>query len=227
MHLADLSWMDVERYLEHDRRIIAITGATEQHAYLSLLTDIKVPHAIASVLAERSGVLVAPPLNFGCSAYFMEYPGTITLSEETFGRVLAEVVHSLAYHGFRGVLILNGHGGNQPPASLEAVEDEFPDLRWHWYEWWKGEAARQIGEYVKHKPNHANWLENFPFTRVGDVPRDVKPEPALNQLGPDASFRSILGDGSYGGPYQMSEEIMARLFDNVVAEAEGLLASLK
>ena len=41
MHLADLNWMDVEHYLEHDRRIIAITGATEQHAYLSLLTDIK------------------------------------------------------------------------------------------------------------------------------------------------------------------------------------------
>ena len=51
MQLADLNWMDVERYLEQDDRIILITGATEQHAYLSLLTDIRIPQAIANAIA--------------------------------------------------------------------------------------------------------------------------------------------------------------------------------
>ena len=59
------------------------------------------------------------------------------------------------------------------------------------------------------------------------MPRDIKPEPALDQLGPEASYRTILGDGSYGGPYQMSDEVMARLFDGVVEEAAALLESLK
>ena len=47
MLLQDLNWMDVEAYLEQDNRIILITGATEQHAYLSLLTDILIPQRLA------------------------------------------------------------------------------------------------------------------------------------------------------------------------------------
>jgi len=58
-----MNWMDVEAYLEKDDRIIIITGATEQHAYLSLLTDIMVPSKIADAVAEREKVLIAPPLN--------------------------------------------------------------------------------------------------------------------------------------------------------------------
>ena len=65
MRLQDLNWMDVEQYLERDNRIILITGATEQHAYLSLMTDILIPSRIALAVAEQEGVLVAPPLNFG------------------------------------------------------------------------------------------------------------------------------------------------------------------
>ncbi|MER3458377.1 MAG: creatininase, partial [Chloroflexota bacterium] len=66
MRLEDLNWMDVESYLKQDDRIILVTGACEQHGYLSLLTDIRIPWAIATAVGEREGVLVAPPLNFGC-----------------------------------------------------------------------------------------------------------------------------------------------------------------
>ena len=62
---------------------------------------------------------------------------------------------------------------------------------------------------------------------MGDVPRDIKPEPDLARLADGGSYRAILGDGSYGGPYQLSDEVMARLFDGVVEEAAALLESLK
>ena len=67
MRFEDLNWMEMESYLHHDDRVILVTGACEQHAFLSLLTDIKIPLAIADAVSKKKGVVVAPPLNFGCS----------------------------------------------------------------------------------------------------------------------------------------------------------------
>lgn len=220
MRLADLNWMEVERYLRVEDRIILVTGATEQHGYLSLFTDIKIPTALADAVAEREHVLVAPSLNFGCSDYFMEYPGTITLSGPTFDRVLTEIVQSLVTHGFRRFLIMNGHGGNALPAAIETLQEETDGMRVTWYSWWLGEAVTRIAAEIGQEPDHANWLENFLFTRVTEVPAEVKPKVALPESGP---VRSVLGDGSFGGAYQVSDEVMARLFDALVDEAAALL----
>src|SRR4030042_492973 len=95
MLLEDLNWMDVEKYLKHKDRIILGPGSCEQHGYLSLLTDVREPMAIAAAAAERENVLVAPPLNFGVSSYFAAYPGTISLSVETHNRGVCEIVTDL------------------------------------------------------------------------------------------------------------------------------------
>ena len=55
MRFEELNWMDVERYLEQDDRLILVTGACEQHAYLSLLTDIKIPLAMADAASNATG----------------------------------------------------------------------------------------------------------------------------------------------------------------------------
>jgi creatinine amidohydrolase len=223
MHLADLNWMDVEQYLQKDDRIILITGATEQHAYLSLLTDIRIPQAIASAVAEKEGVLVAPPLNFGCSAYFMEYPGTITLSPETFDRVVSEIVHSLIKYGFRRFFVMNGHGGNAMPTEFTDLTGDVEGLNILWYNWWQGEAAHRFAEEIGQETNHANWMENFPFTRVAEVPSGSKPSPTWDG---DEPTRAALGDGSFGGAYQVPDETMQRFFDVLVAEAVEMLRRL-
>jgi creatinine amidohydrolase len=113
MRLEDLNWMDVESYLRRDDRLLLVLGACEQHGYLSLATDFKIPLALADVVSEKTGVLVAPPLPFGCSPYFMSYPGTISLRAKTYLDVVEDIVRSVYTHGFRGLMILNGHGGNQ------------------------------------------------------------------------------------------------------------------
>jgi creatinine amidohydrolase len=227
MNLADLNWMDVERYLEHDDRIILVTGATEQHGYLSLLTDIKIPLAIASAVAQRENVLVAPPLNFGCSGYFMEYPGTISLTETTFALALMEIVNSLIQHGFRRFLILNGHGGNRMPEELADLQREGEGLRFIWWDWWHSPAVGQIAQEIHLTADHANWLENFPFTRVSEVPPGDKPIPEFDRTDlAGHSVRAILGDGSFGGPYQVDDSVMDRLFSFVVEEAAALVRSI-
>ena len=130
MLLEDLNWMDVEEYLKHDDRIILVTGSCEQHGYLSLLTDVREPMAIATAAAERENVLVAPPLDFGVSSYFAAYPGTISLSVETHNRVVCEIVSDLHRQGFKRVLVLNGHGGNAGmETALRELINKLPGLR--------------------------------------------------------------------------------------------------
>ncbi len=230
MRFQDLNWKDVERYLENDNRVILITGATEQHAYLSLLTDILAPERIALAAAEREGVLVAPPLNFGVSGYFAEFPGTITLSRETFEIVVYEMVESLLHQGFSRFFILNGHGGNHLPPRVSDLQEEGL-IRFVWYDWWRERAVKQFESEIGLTVDHANWGENFPFTRVTDLPQDVlnvtKPRINLERLEEGESMREIAGDGCYGGAYQISDTMMLQLFHRVVDEVTGHLANLR
>ena len=137
MRFEDTNWMGVEDYLKKDDRVILVLGACEQHGYLSLLTDAKIPLALGEAASEASGVLLAPPLNFGCSPYFLSYPGTISLRLHTYLDVVEDILRSLYGVGFRKLLILNGHGGNTPVRDhLVELANELPDLQMRWYAWW-------------------------------------------------------------------------------------------
>jgi creatinine amidohydrolase len=215
MRFQDLNWMDVERYLEHDNRIILITGATEQHAYLSLMTDILIPSRLAYAVSEREGVLVAPPLNFGVSQDMADFPGTITLSQPTFELVLGEIVESLFHQGFTRFFILNGHIGNRLPPRLRDLDMEGV-ARVLWYDWWRESAAQAFEAAHNLTADHANWSENFPFTRVAESPTGEKPIVNLARLDAGESAREVLGDGSFGGRYQVEDALIQELFERVV-----------
>jgi creatinine amidohydrolase len=226
MHLHDMNWMDVERYLEKDTRILLITGATEQHAFLSLLTDILIPLRIAEAVAQRENVLIAPALNFGVSRHFYEFPGTISFSRQTFEFAVLEIVESLLHQGFRRFFVLNGHGGNYLPERLADFQMDGV-IRVMWHDWWRGPAAHNFAEKHNLVLEHANWGENFPFiNRVAESPRTVKEPVPADLLDQGHSARQLLGDGSFGGPYQVDDELMYMLFDSVVDETVEMLRAL-
>lgn len=225
MRLQDLNWMDVERYLQTDDRIMLITGSTEQHAYLSLMTDILIPSRVAWAVSEREKVLVAPALNFGVTPMFSSFPGTISLSQSTFDLVMTEVVQSLMYQGFGGFLVLNGHGGNSLPMVIKDMQMEGA-VRLDWYDWWRSDAVRQFEQEHQLRLEHANWGENFPFNRVAESPAEEKPLVNLGYLEAGRSVRDVLGDGSYGGPYQIDDDRMNDLFARLVEEAAARLRAL-
>ncbi len=226
MRIEDLNWMDVEKYLEHEDRLMLVTGATEQHGYLSLLTDIKVPMALADAASQATGVLVAPPLNFGVSTYFLAYPGTLSLRSSTLSAAMEDLVRSAYGHGFRRILIINGHGGNAPARSyLQEINNALPELRLNWYDWWLSHSVEAVA--VKHgiKPSHANWLEAFPFTIVSQMPKEDKVPPKVPSAIMDAkTARQVYGDGSFGGPYRAGEDVMHELFEACLADILQLLA---
>lgn len=226
MRFEDLNWMDVEEYLKHEDRLMLILGACEQHAHLSLLTDIKIPLALADAASQQAGVLIAPPLNFGVSPYFLDYPGTLSLSVNSMISVVEDVVRSAYRQGFRRILILNGHGGNTPVKNhLHSVNTSLTGLRMNWYDWWLSHSIEAVA--IKHdlKPTHANWLEAFPFTIVSEnMPSEPKVPPSVPSAIMDAkTAREVYGDGSFGGPYVASDEIQHEMFAAALADILQLL----
>jgi len=225
MRLEDLNWMEVEAYLKNEDRLILVLGATEQHGYLSLLTDVRIPMALADAASQASGVLVAPPLNFGCSPYFLAYPGTFSLRVSTLIAAVEDLVRSAYGAGFRRILVLNGHGGNSPARSqLMEIASSLPGIQLRWYDWWLSHSTEEVA--VKHglKPTHANWLEAFPFTIVSDLPETSKTPPNVPGIMDAKTAREVYGDGSFGGPYQASAEVMQAMF---AATLEDILQFLK
>ena len=225
MRFEDLNWMDVERYLEQDDRLILILGACEQHGYLSLLTDIKIPLALADSASNQTGVLVAPPLNFGVSPYFLDYPGTLSLGVNTMISAVEDIVRSAYGQGFRRILVLNGHGGNSVTRNhLNEVNNDLPDLKMNWYDWWTSHSIEVIAQKNNIKPGHANWLETFSFTIVGDLPEGSKTPPKVPSAIMDAkTTREVYGDGSFGGLYHVDDGIMQEILNAALEDVLLLL----
>ena len=219
MRLEDLNWMEVEHYLKTDDRLMLVIGACEQHGYLSLLTDIKIPMALADAASAQTGVVVAPPLNFGLSPYFAKYPGTISLRTQTFFAVIEDLVRWVYGQGFERLLIVNGHGGNEPAkAVLHELVNELPALRVNWYAWWIAPSVTAVAESAGLKSNHAAWIEAFPFCRVGDLPEGVKEAVSVPTFLSAEATRRAYGDGVFGGPYSADEAVMHRIFNAAVGD---------
>ncbi len=225
MRFEELNWMDIESYLSKDDRLMIVLGATEQHGYLSLLTDIKIPLALADAVSQQSGVLVAPPLNFGSSPYYLAYPGTISFRLSTLMDAMEDIIRSVYGQGFRRILVLNGHGGNTGArARLDELANELVDLKLNWYSWWQSHSVEAIALKNELKPGHANWLEAFPFTLVSEMPDGSKAPPYVSSGIMNAEkTREIYGDGSFGGDYQADAKIMSEIFTVAVRDILEIL----
>ncbi len=233
MRLYDRNWMQVEEYLARDDRVVLPVGSTEQHAYLSLGTDSILAERVALKAAEPLGVLVLPAMPFGIAPGFTAFPGTVTLRPETLVAVLKETLETLYSQGFRGFLLVNGHGGNLPAqAPLEGWASGRDGVRLRFHSWWDSPAVREAAAQVHPgDATHASWFECFPWTRLDGVtpPDEAKPpvtdREALRELDPQA-VRAAIGDGSYGGPYAVPDEDALRVWDAGVAEVRALIEPL-
>lgn len=105
--------------------LVLPVGATEQHGpHLPVGTDRITAEYVARAAAEQASahipLLVAPTLPFGSSEHHLPFGGTMSLSSETYYRVLSDLCESLITCGFRRIFILNGHGGNNELIQLVA-----------------------------------------------------------------------------------------------------------
>jgi creatinine amidohydrolase len=113
-YLPHMTWPEVEQALKRTDVVIIPVGSIEQHSkHLPLGTDSYDAIEICKLIAQKSEVLVAPVVLAGLSSHHMGFPGTITLTPETFEAVVYETALSLIKHGFRKILIYSGHDGNE------------------------------------------------------------------------------------------------------------------
>lgn len=111
--LENLSYPEVEKYLNKKDIILVPTGSVEQHSPYGLIgTDFITAESIARRVAEAMRILVAPTVNYGVSPHHMAFRGTVSLTPDTMILLISDIIESLVSQGFRRIVFINGHGGN-------------------------------------------------------------------------------------------------------------------
>lgn len=228
MKIAEMNWSQVEDYLRRDDRCVVPLGSTEQHAGLSLSVDSILAEKVALDAAEPLGIPVFPVVPYGITPYFLAYPGSISLRIDTYTRLVRDILDGLKIQGFKRILLVNGHGGNQPGGSL-AIEwmADNPGHAVKFHNWWNAPETFAKVQAIDTVASHASWMENFAWTRLPGVIQPTQRKPMIDlarmRCMDPAGVRAYLGDGNFGGHYQRDDAEMQAVWDVAVGETRALM----
>jgi len=242
MRWEELSVPQIDR-LDRDRTVLVLpVGSVEQHGrHLPVGTDSLLAHAISLAAAARmeGRVAVLPPPWYGFSAHHMRFAGTITLNASTMLALVKDIAASVVAHGFRRLLIVNGHGGNN--GVIDVLASELGHLHY-------GEAriasltyfqlARAaIAELRESRSGGMGHACEFETSMVQHIRPELVatehavamyPDPGSRYLTTDLlggsavrtyhDFGDLSETGTLGDPSLASPEKGARFFEAVVAE---------
>lgn len=185
-----LTWSEADAAAQDGRVVVLPVGAIEQHGpHLPMDVDQRLAYSVCLEAGRRAPdeLLIMPPVSYGYCHHVMDFPGTINVQMEHFIHYCLDITKSLAYHGFKRIVIVNGHGSNEPLAGLIARKTILlTDALCTAFSWWQ--IARQAFEAVRESvvPGgcaHACELETSMYLYLnGDyVKRDkIKDEMAHN-----------------------------------------------
>jgi creatinine amidohydrolase len=120
MKLWEMKWPEVAA-LDKTQVVVVPTGSLEQHGhhlplFVDSLTATYFGEAVERALPAE--VVLAPTVWTGSSHHHLKFAGTVSLRPETYIEVLFDIFSSLVDHGFRKLVLINGHGGNRTPADV-------------------------------------------------------------------------------------------------------------
>src|SRR3954464_11828986 len=124
MLLHEMTWDEVKN-LTADTPVVFPVAALEQHGrHMPLFTDSLLLGEVVRRVAERLGdrVLFAPLQWLGNSDHHLDFPGTLSSAPRVYLDLLAGLCENFIAHGFRRLLLLNGHGGNIVPIQQVVFE---------------------------------------------------------------------------------------------------------
>lgn len=125
-NLAEMTWPEAQiRFKEVDVALLPV-GAIEQHGpHLPLDTDAFDAEYLARSVAERCSdpkPIVLPLVPYGVSYHHEGFSGTISIANQTLSRLVYDIGVSAARNGVTKLVIINGHGGNDPALNYAAQE---------------------------------------------------------------------------------------------------------
>ena len=243
-----MTWMEIQAAVEESQGIVIIpVGAVEEHGpHNPVGTDTIETYAIGLRAAEGAGVPILPPVWFGNSRSFMDFPGTITVHPDILRGYIHDIALSLIQHGFKQPIILDGHSGNYGALDI-LIEDLMVETGvkvLHVRAWELASVPKPTDtpKYDGHgglsETSAMLYLE--PDSVDNDVMRDCAPEAELSDLGsvyPAPSslyakgavvFPMMMGelveDGHHGDPRPASAERGKALIE---AKADALIGFIE
>ncbi len=232
-------WQEMLRHellatLDHQPVVIVPVGSIEQHGpHCPMDVDMSTPFHLAVAAAQAIDdfpVIVAPPQTYGFTHYNMGEIGTITISLETFIATLNDIARSIWANGFRRIIMLNGHGGNEQPnwaAAVKIAEEDVWVLALTYWHMADPELTRlERSRRRQHRPRRR--MGNQPPALSPRTPRRHESRRPRSRCAPNGArndndshhFRNVAGkqeNGVMGNPLVASREKGERLF-NVLLE---------
>lgn len=118
--LMEMTWQEFRDTVKPDSVVLIPMGSAElEGTHLPVGVDTIAAEGLAAQLAGLPGVIIGPTIPVGYSKWFMPYPGTISLEQDTLVKLLSDYCESLIRHGVHRLVFLNSHRGNN--AAIETV----------------------------------------------------------------------------------------------------------
>jgi creatinine amidohydrolase len=119
----EFTWPEIREAAAQKRVVVLPVGTVEQHGpHLPLVTDVLTATEVSRRAVEqmaREAVLM-PPVYYAFNVHHLDFPGTIAVEGPTLVNYVTDIGKSLAHHGFRKILLVNGHGSNVPFLDVAA-----------------------------------------------------------------------------------------------------------
>jgi creatinine amidohydrolase len=119
----EFTWPEIREAVAQQCVVVLPVGTVEQHGpHLPLVTDVLTASEMSRMAVERlpSEAVLMPPVYYSFNEHHLDFPGTIAVAGETIINYVTDIGVSLAHHGFRKILLVNGHGSNVPFLDIAA-----------------------------------------------------------------------------------------------------------
>lgn len=233
--LADLTTTEFAARSNDIRVALLPVGATEQHGpNLAMGVDWRIADELARRVAKKvhPQAVVLPAIPYGLSAHHLSFPGTISLTAESFIPVVADIAKSLAMHGIRKLVIINGHRGNEAVLGVLTTSLTYECQVETVSAFWMTQAADVVARHRKtERWGHACEIEtSLALELTPDLVRRDKLEPGdfIDDYGPfednyqpfalttPRSFASRTRNGVFGDARLASREAGTEIADTAV-----------
>jgi creatinine amidohydrolase len=119
----EFTWPEIREAVAENRVCVLPVGTVEQHGpHLPLVTDVLAAAEMSRLAVEKmpGEAILMPPVYYAFNVHHLDFPGTIAVEGDTFIHYITDIGKSLAHHGFRKILLVNGHGSNVPFLDIAA-----------------------------------------------------------------------------------------------------------